>query len=102
MSSTSGPRDTSAGRTVLAVIFGIVAVLFLIAACYYLIVPAKSLPGFIPGHITGSTGHHPLRAAGCFVVFAAAAAAAWFTLAYKPRPQAAAQADAESSPAERG
>ncbi len=101
MSSTSGSAARSSGRTALAVILGIIALLFLIAAIIYLAEPAGSLPSVIPGHINGSTGHHPLRAVGSFVVFAAAAAAAWFTLAYKPRPQAAAQADRESSPAGR-
>src|SRR5579875_2513131 len=100
VSSTSGSAARSSGRTALAVILGIVALLFLIAAIIYLAEPAGSLPSVIPGHINGSTGHHPLRAVGSFVVFAAAAAA-WFTLAYKPRPQAAAQADRESSPAGR-
>jgi hypothetical protein len=101
VTSTSGSRDASAGRTVLAVILGIVAVLFLVAAIIYLAEPANSLPSVIPGHISGSTGHHPLRAIGSLVVAVAAAAAAWFTLAYKPKPRTDTQADAEGSPAER-
>jgi amino acid permease len=102
VSSTSGSASRSSGRTALAVILGIIALLFLVAAVIYLAEPAKSLPSFIPGHISSSNGHHPLRAVGSFVVAVAAAAAAWFTLAYKPKPQAAAAPDRESSPVGRG
>ena len=99
MSSTSGSSERSTGRTILAVLFAIVAVLFIVAAIIYLAEPAKSLPSFVPGHIAGSTGHHPLKATGSFVVGIIFAVGAWFTLAYKPKPQAAAPSDRESSPA---
>ncbi len=42
--------------------------MFIVVAIIYLAEPAKSLPSFIPGHIAGSTGHHPLKATGSFVV----------------------------------
>ena len=101
MSSTTGSGQRSTGRTVLAVLFGIIALLFIVTAIIYLAEPAKSLPSFIPGHIDGSSGHHPIRAAGCFVVGIVFAVGAWFMLAYKPKPQAAAPSDRESSPAGR-
>ena len=101
MSSTSGSSERSTGRTILAVLFAIVAVIGVVAAIIYLAEPAKSLPSFIPGHIAGSTGHHPLKATGAFVVGIIFAVGAWFTLAYKPKPQAAAPSDRESSPAGR-
>jgi multisubunit Na+/H+ antiporter MnhB subunit len=81
------------------VILGIIAVVFIVVAVIYLVEPAKSVPSFIPGHIAGSTGHHPLKATGSFVVGVVFAVGAWFTLAYKPKPQAAAPSDRESSPA---
>ena len=96
MSSTSGSVERSSGRTILAVILGIIALIFVVVAIIYLAEPAKSLPSFIPGHIAGSTGHHPLKATG--IVFAVGA---WFALAYKPRPQAPAANDVQSSPAGR-
>jgi hypothetical protein len=99
VSSTSGSAGRSSGRTILAVLFGIIAVVFIVAAIIYLAIPAKSLPSVIPGHIAGSTGHHPLKTTGSFVVGIVFAAAAWFTLAYKPKPQAPAADDRESSPA---
>ena len=99
MSSTSGSSERSSGRTILAVILGIIAVIFIVVAIIYLAEPAKSLPSFIPGHIAGSTGHHPLKATGSFVVGVIFAVGAWFTLAYKPKPQAPAANDRESSPA---
>ena len=99
MSSTSGSSERSSGRTILAVILGVIAVVFIVAALIYMAEPAKSLPSFIPGHMAGSTGHHPLRASGSLVVGIVFAVGAWFTLAYKPKPQAPAANDRESSPA---
>jgi len=101
VSSTSGSSERSPGRTALAVILGIIAVLFIIVAVIYLAEPAKSLPSFIPGHIAGSTGHHPLKATGSLVVGIIFAVGAWFALAYKPKPAAQAADDRESSPASR-
>ena len=101
MSSTSGSVERSSGRTILAVILGIIALLFIAAAIIYLAEPAKSLPGFIPGHIAGSTGLHPLRATGSFVIGIVFAIGAWFALAYKPKPRPAAENNQESSPAAR-
>lgn len=99
MTSTSGSSQTSSGKTILAVILGIVAVIFIVVAVIYLAEPAKSLPSFIPGHIANSSGHHPLKATGSFVVGIVFAVGAWFALAYKPKPQAPAQNDKQSSPA---
>jgi len=99
VSSTSGSRERSTGRTLLAVLLAIIAVIGFVVAIIYLAEPAKSLPSFIPGHIAGSTGHHPLKATGALVVGVIFAVGAWFTLVYKPKPQAAAPSDRESSPA---
>ena len=82
-------------------ILGIIALLFIVAAIIYLAEPAKSLPSFIPGHIAGSTGHHPLKATGSLVFGIIFAIGAWFALAYKPKPQTAAQNSQENSPAGR-
>ena len=101
MSSTSGSVERSSGRTILAVILGIIALLFIVVAVIYLAEPAKSVPSFIPGHIAGSSGHHPLKATGSLVVGIVFAVGAWFALAYKPKPPAAAPSDKENSPAER-
>jgi hypothetical protein len=101
VSSMSGSSSRSSGRTILAVILGILALVFIVVAVIYLAEPAKSLPSFIPGHIAGSTGHHPLKATGCLVVGIVLAVGAWFALAFKPKPQAPAPNDRESSPAGR-
>ena len=101
MSPTSGSAERSSGRTMLAVILAIIALLFIVVAIIYLVEPAKSLPSFIPGHINGSTGHHPLRAVGSLIIGIVFAVGAWFALAYKPRPQATAPNNKESSPAGR-
>jgi len=101
VSSTSGSAGRSSGRTILAVILGIIALIFILVAIIYVAEPAKSLPSFVPGHIDGSTGHHPLRAVGSFVIGIVFAVGAWFALAYKPKPQAATENNKESSPAGR-
>ena len=101
MSSTSGSAGRSSGRTILAVILGIIALIFIVVAIIYMAEPAKSLPSFVPGHIDGSTGHHPLRAGGSFVIGIVFAVGAWFALAYKPKPPTAAENNKESSPASR-
>jgi hypothetical protein len=101
VSSMSGSSSRSSGRTILAVILGVIALVFIVVAVIYLAEPAKSLPSFIPGHIAGSTGHHPLKATGCLVVGIVFAVGAWFALAFKPKPQAPASNDRESSPAGR-
>jgi hypothetical protein len=83
------------------VILGIIALLFIAVAIIYVAEPAKSLPSFIPGRVAGSTGHHPLRAAGSFVIGIVFVVGAWFALAYKPRPPAVAPNNKESAPAGR-
>jgi amino acid transporter len=77
------------GRRNLLVPLAIVgAVLLFVIAAVYWIEPAKSLPGFFPGHQAGSSHHHfkhglaaVLLGAGCLVV-------AWF--ATGPRHERAA------------
>ena len=101
MSSASGSTERSSGRTILAVILAIIALVFIVIAVIYVAEPAKSLPSFMPGRVATSTGHHPLRAVGSFVVGIVFAVGAWFALAYKPKPQAAAQNNKQSSPAGR-
>jgi preprotein translocase subunit SecY len=103
VSSSSGSAESgsSSGKTILAVILGIIALVFIVIAVIYLAEPAKSLPSFIPGHIAGSSGHHPLKATGSLVVGIIFAVGAWFAVAYKPKPAAQSANDRESSPASR-
>jgi hypothetical protein len=101
VTSTSGSVERSAGRTILAVILGIIALVFIVVAIIYIAEPASALPSFVPGRVAGSAGHHPLRIAGSFVIVFAVGA--WFALAYKPRPLAATPPNNhENSPAGRG
>ncbi len=89
MSPSTG-SGSSKGRTISAVVLAVIAIIFIVGGIVYLAVPAGSLPGFI-GHATAvvhgktvpSTGHHPLRVAGCFIVGVVFAVAAWFALKYK-------------------
>lgn len=100
MSSTSGSVERSPGKIILAALLGVIALIFIVVAIIYLAEPASSVPGFL-GHKAGSSGHHPLRAAGSVIIGIIFAVGAWFALAYKPKPQALAASDVESSPAGR-
>jgi amino acid permease len=77
-SSASG----SSGRTATAIIAAVIALVFIVAGIIYIAEPASSLPGFM-GHVANSSGHHPLRAAGCLIVGVVFAVGAWFALKYK-------------------
>jgi hypothetical protein len=72
----------SSGRTATAAIAAVIALIFIVAGIIYIAEPAGSLPGFM-GHVAGSSGHHPLRAAGCLIVGVVFAVGAWFALKYK-------------------
>ncbi len=89
MSPSTG-SGSSTGRTVSAVILGVIALLFIVVGIVYLTVSAGSLPSFlghstttVHGHTVASTGHHPLRAAGSLIVGVVFAVGAWFALKYK-------------------
>ena len=91
--SPSAESGSSTGRTVVAVILGVAALVFIVAGIVYIAVPADSLPGFM-GHVAHSSGHHPLRAAGSLIVGVVLAIGAWFALKYKGK--AATPADSSS------
>ena len=91
--SPSTESGSSSGRMVAAVVLGLIALVFIVAGIVYIAVPADSLPGFM-GHVANSSGHHPLRAAGCLIVGVVFAIGAWFALKYKGK--AATPADASS------
>lgn len=59
----------------LAVILGIVLI---VIAVVYWAEPAKSLPGFFPGHQSGSNHHHAKHGIAAFLVGLACFAFAWF------------------------
>jgi len=72
----SGTR--SSGKLIGALILGIVGLLLVILAVIYMTTAAGSLPSFIPGHLNGSTGHHPLRAGVALIVGLVLLGGAWW------------------------
>lgn len=72
----SGTR--SSGKRIGALILAVVGILLVILAVIYMVTAAGSLPSFIPGHINGSTGHHPLRAGVALVVGLVLLGGAWW------------------------
>jgi hypothetical protein len=59
----------------LAILVGLVLI---VVAVVYWVEPAKSLPGFFPGHTAGSAHHHVKHGIAAFLVGAACLVFAWF------------------------
>ena len=71
---------------VLAVVAGIALI---VIAVIYWAEPAKSLPGFFPGHTAGSNHHHTKHGIAAFLLGLAVLAFAWFQSGgEKPKPDA--------------
>ena len=70
---------------VLAILIGIALV---VVAFVYWLEPAKSLPGFFPGHAAGSNHHHVKHCISSFLVGLACFAFAWFRSGPKRSPAA--------------
>lgn len=69
--------------TLAAVVIGVALI---VVAVVYWVEPARSLPGFFPGHESGSDHHHAKHGIAAFVVGLACLAFAWFQSG--PRTQA--------------
>lgn len=78
MSTVTESGTRSSGKRIGALILAIVGILLVILALIYMTTAAGSLPSFIPGHVNGSTGHHPLRIGVALVVGLVLLAGAWW------------------------
>jgi hypothetical protein len=65
----------------------VVGVVLIVIAIVYFAEPARSLPGFFPGHQAGSGHHHTKHGIASFLVGLAALVFAWFKTGPK-RPAA--------------
>jgi hypothetical protein len=63
---------------VLAVLAVLVGLVLIAIAIVYWAEPAKSLPGFFPGHQAGSSHHHVKHGIAAFLIGVASFAFAWF------------------------
>jgi hypothetical protein len=63
----------------------VAGVLLIAIALVYFAEPAKSLPGFFPGHEAGSTHHHVKHGIAALLLGLGAFVLAWFQSG--PRPQ---------------
>jgi hypothetical protein len=66
----------------------IIGTILIIVAIVYWVEPAKSLPGFFPGHEAGSNHHHVKHGIAAFLVGLACFAFAWFRSGPKRTPSA--------------
>ena len=69
----------------LALLAGIVLI---VIAIVYFVEPAKSLPGFFPGHLAGSTHHHVKHGIAALFLGIACLVYAWFATGKKSTPAA--------------
>jgi len=72
-------------RRLLAAAALIVGLALIAVAVVYWAEPAKSLPGFFPGHQAGSGHHHTKHGIAAFLVGLAVLAFAWFQSGSKPK-----------------
>ena len=78
MSTVTESGTRSSGKRIGALVLAIIGILLIILALIYLTTAAGSLPSFIPGHLNGSTGHHPLRIGVALVVGLVLLGGAWW------------------------
>jgi uncharacterized membrane protein HdeD (DUF308 family) len=69
----------------LALLAGLVLI---VLAILYFVEPAKSLPGFLPGHQAGSAHHHVKHGIAALFVGLACLVYAWFATGKKQQPPA--------------
>ena len=69
---------------------GIAGVILIVIAIVYFAEPAKSLPGFFPGHQAGSAHHHVKHGIAALLLGLGAFVVAWF----QSGPRTPAQAEA--------
>jgi hypothetical protein len=67
----------------LVVLAVVVGVILIVISIVYWAEPAKSLPGFFPGHQAGSTHHHTKHGIAAFLLGVACLVFAWFKSAPK-------------------
>jgi uncharacterized RDD family membrane protein YckC len=77
----SNPRLLAAAAAVAGLVLIVIAVV-------YFVEPAKSLPGFFPGHQSGSTHHHVKHGIAALALGLAALALAWFQTGPRTRSEA--------------
>jgi hypothetical protein len=77
----SNPRLIAAAAAVVGLVLIVIAIV-------YFVEPAKSLPGFFPGHESGSSHHHAKHGIAALALGLAALAFAWFQTGPKTRAEA--------------
>ena len=65
-------------KRALVVVCAVLGVACIAIAIVYWVEPAKSLPGFFPGHQAGSNHHHVKHGLAALLLGLALLAAAWF------------------------
>jgi len=66
----------------------VVGVLLILLGLVYFVEPAKSLPGFFPGHEAGSAHHHVKHGIAALFLGLACLVYAWFQTGKKQQPAA--------------
>jgi uncharacterized membrane protein HdeD (DUF308 family) len=66
----------------------VVGILLILLGLVYFVEPAKSLPGFLPGHEAGSAHHHVKHGIAALFLGVACLVYAWFQTGKKQQPAA--------------
>jgi hypothetical protein len=78
-----------ANKRILVPLAIVVGVLLIVVSLVYFAEPAKSLPGFMPGHEAGSAHHHVKHGIAALFVGLACLVYAWFQTGTKQQQPAA-------------
>ena len=78
--ASDGPRMLPPVRNdrLLVIVALVVGVALIVVGIVYWVEPAKSLPGFFPGHQAGSGHHHVKHGIAAFLLGVACLVFAWF------------------------
>jgi hypothetical protein len=74
-------------RHILAAVAAVIGLALIVVAVIYWVEPAHALPGFFPGHESGSDTHHVKHGIAAFVVGLALIAFAWFQSGKHSQPR---------------
>jgi uncharacterized membrane protein len=81
-------RDPMPSNRLATVALAVLGAILLVIGIVYFAEPAKSLPGFFPGHEAGSTHHHVKHGIAAVLLGLGAFVLAWFQTGPRSRAEA--------------
>jgi hypothetical protein len=81
-------RDRMPTNRLTVTALGVLGIVLIVIAAVYFAEPAKSLPGFFPGHQAGSTHHHAKHGIAALLLGVGSFVLAWFATGPRTRAEA--------------